>query len=50
MRVDRGERKKYKIINRSATVSVHICTGTEQLAFIHKFAQTDVGLFFAHIV
>ena len=28
MRVDRGERKKYKIINRSATVSVHICIGT----------------------
>ena len=26
MRDDRGERKKYKIINRRATVIVHICT------------------------
>ena len=26
MRDDRGERKKYKIINRRAIVIVHICT------------------------
>ena len=26
MRDDRGERKKYKIINRRATVIVHKCT------------------------
>ena len=34
MRDDRGERKKYKIINRSATVTVHICTVT--VAIVHK--------------
>ena len=34
MRDDRGERKKYKIINRRATVTVHICTVT--VAIVHK--------------
>ena len=34
MRDDRGERKKYKIINRTATVTVHICMVT--IAIVHK--------------
>ena len=33
MRVDKGE-KKYKIINRRATVTVHICMVT--VAVVHK--------------
>ena len=43
---DRGERKKYKIINRSATITVHICTVT--IAIVHKCTilhPTDVGVF-----
>ena len=44
---DRGERKKYKIINRSATITVHICTVT--IAIVHKctILHPDVGVFWA---
>ena len=34
MRVDRGESKKYKIINRRAIVTMHICTVT--VAIVYK--------------
>ena len=33
MRDDRGERKKYKIINRSVIVTVHICTVTVGIVY-----------------
>ena len=47
----REEREKtLKKLYAHATVSVQICTVLQQLAFMHKFAWTDVEGFFAQIV
>ena len=39
----RDREKTNKIINRSATVTVHICTIT--VAIVHNYAQASVGVF-----
>ena len=49
MRDDRGERKKYKIINRRATVTVHMhgyCSICHKCIF---FTPTDVSVFLLKI-